>query len=141
MTVRCQRLRDFEEYGGAEDDAADQKKAFGVSKRDEGAELGKCDDVLEMGIGLHFRLPQQRRQLEINPINEADLGQGGVGNDDNGNPGCRRDQPEDGASIHVGVVHQSWGEFEGGLPNMGRVVYLPKRKSRPKAAFEFNFAS
>jgi hypothetical protein len=98
MTVGGQRLRDFEGRGGAKHDAANQNCASGIGKAEQRAEDCEGNDMFKAGVGSHLRPRQERCELEIDRVDEADLGQSGVSNGNDRHPGQRRDQPEDGGS-------------------------------------------
>jgi hypothetical protein len=48
--------------------------------------------MFDMGIGLHVRAHQHRRQLEVDRIHKADVRKRRIGNCDHGDPGCSHRQ-------------------------------------------------
>ncbi len=104
MTVGGQRLCDFEGRGGAKHDAANQNCASGIGKAEQRAEDCECNDMFKAGVGAHLRPHQERCELEIDRVDETDLGQGGVGDGNDRHPRCCGDQPADVLPVHAGFV-------------------------------------
>lgn len=82
MAVGCHRLQDLKESRATKNKEANQQDAAGIGEAEKRSDDGEYNDVLNVGIGLHFRPHQERRELEIDRVNEADMGQRGVGNED-----------------------------------------------------------
>ncbi|MEY2538269.1 MAG: hypothetical protein QOG67_2009 [Verrucomicrobiota bacterium] len=104
MTVGSKGLRDFEERGGAQYDAANQDCASGIGEAKQRAEDREGDDMYKVGVGAHLRPHQERREFEIDRVDETDLGQGGVGDGNDRHPRQRGDQPDDVVPVHAGFV-------------------------------------
>jgi len=82
VAVRRHGLQDLQKHRGAEHDAENKDRASWIGEAEESTERSKRDDVLKMSKGSHRRAHQERRELEIDAIDEVDMRQRGIGDRD-----------------------------------------------------------
>ena len=85
-----------------------------------GRREGECEDVFKMSVGLHRRPHQERRELEIDGIDETDMRQRRIGYRDDRNPWRSLGKPGK-APVHLVILHRLKTSFE----PIGSLTLLP----------------